>query len=109
MSDALNPASIRERANGFARALGFGPEEARIIADAIDIADESSIALLESELRISPDGWFDLTTAADPLFDEKANQEIQATVDHAVNYLTARGLLERHPEKPWVRMKEPSV
>lgn len=69
-----------------------------VLADALEIADDSSIALLESEVKKVEDGWLDTASADDFAVD---------AIEQAVGYLAARGLIERHPEREkWVKVRE---
>lgn len=64
-----------------------------LIADALEIADESSAALIESESRTMGDGW--LSTSG------------LGSVAQSARYLESRGLLERYPDgRQWVRFRE---
>jgi hypothetical protein len=73
---------------------GLTPE---LVRDAVEIADESSEALLRCGLNQSDEGWWNVASA-DP-WDRQA-------IDQAVRYLTARGKIERHPKhREWVRVK----
>lgn len=74
-------------------------EDCSMLADAIEIADLSSDAYLYSTLRPLDDDWLDLAT--------ELTEDERESIDQAVRYLTARGLLERHPEREqWVRVRE---
>lgn len=79
---------------------------ARILADALEIADESAIALIECETLTLGD-HFDLATAHDPDLSDEVNASIRESLEQAVRYLKARGLLERDAERPtWVRFTD---
>lgn len=101
MTDNLSPAKIRERASRPNTLVAFSTEEALIVADAIEIADASAWAHVEGETvgafaRRLDCGWIHLGPH-------------DAGLDRSLAYLTARGLIERHPEQPWVRIKEASA
>lgn len=98
----ITPGLIRD-AIGELRALGFEAKRCAMLADAIEIADSSSAALIECSAPLHDDrghAWRDLASV------ESIDRE---GIDQAVRYLTARELLERHPEQgQWVRVREPA-
>lgn len=82
----------------------WAPIEARdcmMLADAVEIADASSAALIECSAHLYDDrghSWRDLASV-EPI-DSPG-------IEQAVQYLTARGLIERHPEQgQWVRVRD---
>jgi len=92
----ITPEELRARTDDFD---WISEEDNQMLADAIEIADLSSDAYLHSTLRPLDDNWLDLTM--------EMTEEERETVDQAIRYLTARGLLERHPEhEKWVRVRE---
>lgn len=107
MTDNLSPAKIRERANRPNTLVAFSNDEARLIADAIEFADASEIAYIEGEGRHMGDQW--IAFEDDPQLSDDANKEIRESLDASLKYLEGRGLIERHPDQPWVRIKESSA
>lgn len=78
-------------------------KSAAMLADAVEIADESSIALLVSELssaKLKEIG-------ARPYWDlDSCEPSAREAVDQAVRYLEARVRLYRHPDnQQWVSPK----
>lgn len=63
-----------------------------MLADAVEIADSCARADIESRLLCADDNpqWWDTSTAS---------EEDREMIGQAVRYLTARGLIERHPER----------
>ena len=66
-----------------------------MLADAIEIADESSEAMLVCHLPSSNDGWLDT---------DRAEVQDKEAIAQAVRYLLARGLIEQRGAL--VRFKE---
>lgn len=88
------------------------PAEARaVIANALDIADESAEAMIECETAsYSGEGreWHDLESSIDPDLTDETNARIRSNLDQAARYLEARGLLDRHAEREQlVSFKDP--
>ena len=92
MSDILDPVMLRARS--LVRTILLFPAEiGPTLADAVEIADESAVCLIESDSHPIDDHgfrWWD-TTYADGDSDDGMQQ--------ALRYLEARGLLIRHPER----------
>lgn len=101
--DKLRAAAKNGRERGGAQWAPVSAEDADMLADAVEIADEMAWVDIECncnvpEWNVQPK-WYD-TAAIDHLMnkDEMARN---------VRYLDARGLIEHHPEHPaWVRLKE---
>lgn len=105
----LSPDKIRERADRPQTLVCFSNEEALIVATAIEIADADSIAHIESETISPGENWCDLSRVGDdPENTVALNEQIKASIAKSVAYLEGRGLLERHPSQPWVRVREGS-
>lgn len=66
------------------------PKAAGMLADAIDIADSTARSDIECHFLRSADGWYNLALIPDESFSDWLPQ-----IEH---YLTARGMIERHPE-----------
>lgn len=98
MTDNLSPAKIRERADRPTTLVAFSSEEARTIATAIEFADDAAIAHLEGETFNRNHGWRHSAYVNEP-----------ESLTRTLQYLTDRGLLERHPSEPWVRIREASA
>lgn len=110
MTDNLSPAKIRERADSPNTLVAFTNEEAQIVAAAIEIADEAAIEHLRGESHLREYGWLDHADCAkDYPLVERVGSEVMAAINKSIAYLESRGLLERHPEQPWVRIKELSA
>lgn len=118
MSDAihfsvrtLQPEALRAAAETDA-ALVISARAGSALADAIDIADESAVALIECETLEFDYGdgvWHNLDSSTDSDLTPETNNRIRAGLDQAVRYLTARGLAETPEGKPHlVRFKEPA-
>lgn len=116
MSDAihfsvrtLQPEALRASAATDA-ALVISARAGTALADALDIADESAVALIECETLEFDYGdgvWHNLDSAADADLTPETNDRIRASLDQAVRYLAARGLAETAEGKPHlVRFKE---
>ena len=91
MSDILDPVMLRAR-SVVRTILLFPAEIGPTLADAVEIADESAVCLIESDSHpFDQDGvrWWDTTFAEGDASDG---------MQQALRYLEARGLLIRHPE-----------
>lgn len=91
MSDILSPAMIRAR-SAVRCTLLFPAEVGPTIADAVEIADESAICLVESDshpMTIEGSRWWD-TSYAEP----------DVGLEQALRYLAARGILVRYGANP---------
>lgn len=76
-------------------------DKGAMLADALEIADESAWCLIQSETALAPtnhgSAWRDLTSA-DPAS--------KGAIFQALRYLDARGLLNRHAENArWVSLR----
>jgi hypothetical protein len=76
---------------------------AHLLADAIEIADESAIAFIEAEtlmLETDRGEWHDLNSALDPDQSADFNDQLSKSIEQAARYLAARGKLERRECHP---------
>ena len=72
---------------GHAELVKFKPDAAAMLADAIEIADSTARADIESEFLRNADGWYDISPDASGITPDWLLQILR--------YLTARGMIER--------------
>lgn len=87
LTDADLADSLRARAGDSLRIFRTA---AAMFADAIDIADSTARSDIECHFLRSADGWYNLALIPDESFSDWLPQ--------IESYLTARGMIERHPE-----------
>lgn len=92
MTDILDPTMLRARSE-VRCVLLFPAEIGPTLADAVEIADESAVCLIESDSHpLDQDGvrWWDTAFAEGDASDG---------MQQALRYLEARGQLLRHPTR----------
>ena len=109
----MTPSKLRAASTTGAEWLPIPASCGEMLADAIEIADSCARSDIECFAYSPGDGWYDTTRVLsretkprDSVADKQAAAYDLSAVEQAVRYLLARGLIERHPERPdWVRVK----
>lgn len=98
----LTPEWLRRQAADQHAIVLLTSESMRLVADAIEIADESAWSFIECECRsvsLAGSEWCDLADTSDVELSAETQKRIRESLAQSVRYLETRGLIERHADR----------